>query len=317
MKILNTIGEKYTNSARKVLAEIGEVDYLDLQQEELLNQIEAYNVLIVGLGLNIDKNVIDKAINLKIIASATTGLDHIDFDYALSKGIKIISLRGETEFLDTITSTAELAFGLMIDVLRFTHAAFTDVKNYHWNRENFRGHSLLGQTLGIIGLGRLGRAMARYANAFGMNVLAYDPHIEADVFTTNHCQQVDFTTLIKESDIISLHVHLNKDTENMFNKNVFQQMKKGAYLINTARGKIVNEADLLIALENKQLAAYATDVLADELDFNIEFKNNHLVEYAKKHDNLLIVPHIGGMTHESREATDVFIAKKIKDFFSK
>lgn len=312
MKILNTIGSKYTESARQVLAELGEVDYLDLNQVELMDKIEPYHILVVGLGLNIDKAVIDRAQNLKIIATATTGLDHIDFVYAQSQNIKVISLRGENEFLNTITGTSELAFGLMIDLLRLTHSAFMDVKNYHWDRENFRGHNLLGQTLGIVGLGRLGSAMARYAKAFGMEILAYDPHIQKEVFTEQHCRQVDFDTLIQNSNIISIHVHLDKDTENMFNAKVFQRMKSNAYLINTARGKIVDEQALLSALEHKQLAAYATDVLADELDFNQQFKNHPLVEYAKSHDNLIIVPHIGGMTHESREATDIFIAEKIK-----
>lgn len=311
-KILNTIGSKCTTRAKEVLSSLGEVDYLDLNQIELLSKIELYNILVVGLGLNIDKAVLDKADNLKIIATATTGLDHIDVGYAKSKGMEVVSLRGETEFLNTITSTAELAFGLMIDLLRLTHHAFFDVKNYHWDRESFRGHSLLGQTLGIVGLGRLGIAMARYANAFGMKVLACDPNLDDNVFIDNNCHKVSFDDLVKESDVISIHVHLDKDTENMFNQKIFQQMKNSAYLINTARGKIVNEQDLLKSLENKQLAGYATDVLADELNFDKEFINHPLVEYAKTHNNFIIVPHIGGMTHESREATDIFIAEKIK-----
>ena len=311
-KILNTIGSKYTDSAKKILAIFGEVDYLDLKQAELLSKIESYNILVVGLGLNIDKQVIDQAKNLKIIATATTGLDHIDIDYAKSKNIKIFSLRGETEFLDTITGTAELAFGLMIDLMRLTCSAFDDVKNYHWDREKFRGHNLLGQTIGIVGLGRLGRAMARYANAFGMKVLAHDPNIDDKVFTDANCQKTDFETLLKNSDIISIHVHLNQDTANMFDQSAFSQMKDSAYLINTARGKIVNETDVLNSLENKEITGYATDVLADELDFNQQFQDHPLVEYAKNNDNLIIVPHLGGMTYESREATDIFIAKKIK-----
>jgi D-3-phosphoglycerate dehydrogenase / 2-oxoglutarate reductase len=312
MKILNTIGEKYTAAAKNILAQIGEVDYLDLEQAELLAKIEPYGILVIGLGLNIDKQVIDQAKNLKIIATATTGLDHIDLEYAKNKGIEVVSLRGETEFLNTITGTAELAFGLMIDLMRLTCSAFDDVKNYHWDREKFRGHNLLGQTIGIVGLGRLGQAMARYANAFGMKVLAHDPNIDDQVFVDYHCEKTDFETLLKNSDVISIHVHLDKDTANMFDQQIFGQMKDNAYLVNTARGKIVNEKDILVALENKQIAGYATDVLADELNFNQNFANHPLVEYAKTHDNLIIVPHLGGMTYESREATDIFIAEKIK-----
>jgi len=101
-KILNTIGSKYSDKARTILDSIGQTDYLDLTQEELVNKIADYNIILVGLGLNIDKEIIDKGINLKIIATATTGLDHIDTAYAQEKGIKIISLRGETEFLNTL-----------------------------------------------------------------------------------------------------------------------------------------------------------------------------------------------------------------------
>lgn len=306
-KILNTIGSQYSSEARPILAKLGQVDYFDLNQKQLLEKIGDYEVLLVGLGLNIDKAVIDRAANLKIIATATTGLDHIDVAYVESHGIKILSLRGETEFLDAITGTAELAWGLMIDLLRLTHQAAQDVKNYHWDRERFRGHNLYGQTLGIVGLGRLGRWMARYGQAFGMKVLACDPHVKQ----SDLAQMVSFEELIKQSDIVSIHVHLSPETTNMFHDKVFSQMKPTAYLINTARGQIVNEVDLLKALTDKTIAGYATDVLADELGFAEKFKKHPLIEYAKKHDNLLIVPHIGGMTHESRQATDIFIAEKI------
>lgn len=315
-KILNTIGSKFTKEAREILKELGALDCLDLSQKELAEKITNYDVLLVGLGLNIDKNIINKAKNLKAIATATTGLDHIDTEAAQEKNITILSLKNETEFLDSITGTAELAFGLIIDLMRLTPWAFESVKNYEWQRENFRGHNLFGQTLGIVGLGRLGKMMARYANAFGMNVLAYDPRINDNIFAKNNCEKTSFEKLIQTSDIISLHVHLSPETENMFNLSAFKQIKKTAFLINTSRGKLINENDLLKALEKKQIAGYATDVLADELNFNKSFQNHPLVEYAKNNNNLIIVPHIGGMTHESRENTDLFMAKKIQKYLS-
>ncbi|MFC1678235.1 NAD(P)-dependent oxidoreductase [Patescibacteria group bacterium] len=310
-KILNTIGEKYTKKAQELLHEHSELDCLDLTQEELVSRINGYSILLVGLGLNVDKNVINKGKSLKIIATATTGLDHIDVDFATKKGIEIISLREETDFLNTITGTAELAFGLMLDLMRQTHSAFDSVKKYQWDRESFRGHNLYGQTLGIVGLGRLGGWMAKYGQAFNMNIISFDPKKDQQYFDNIGVKKAEFEELLSQSDVISIHVHLKENTENMFGRGAFSKMKNTAYLINTSRGKIVNEEDLFDALESKKIAGYATDVLADELDFDKGFSEHPLVEYSKNHDNLIIVPHIGGMTHESREATDIFIAEKI------
>lgn len=312
-KILSTV-KNFTVEAVNILKEVGEIDCLELSQEELMQVIGKYDILFVQLGLNVNRAAIDKALNLKVIATVTTGLDHIDTEYAEKKGIKILSLRDETEFLSTITSTAELAFGLMIDLLRLNHPAFESVKEYKWDREKYRGHSLSGKTLGIVGLGRLGKLMARYGQAFFMKVLAYDPYISSNIFEECGVEKVSFDQLLERSDVVSVFIHLNKDTEDLFNKEVFQKIKPTAYLINTARGKLVNEDDLLWALENKKIAGYATDGLAEELNFNEGFLNQPLVEYAKRNDNLIIVPHTGGTTYESREATDVFMAKKIKDF---
>ena len=269
MKILSTIGSQFTPKAKQVLEQLGTVDCLDLTQAELEAKIADYDVVVVGLGLTFHQDTLAKATNLKAIATATTGLDHIDVKYAEENNIKVISLKDEIEFLNTITGTSELACGLMIDLLRLSHSAAQSVKDYKWDRGSFRGHNLINQTLGIVGLGRLGKWMAKYGNAFGMKVIAYDPHIkESDL-----CNVVDFDTLLKEADVISIHVHLNEETENMFDKSVFEKMKDTAYLINTARGKIVKENDLLKALKGEEIAGYATDVLADELEFDKEFSS--------------------------------------------
>lgn len=306
-KILNTIGEGYAVEAKDILGQLGEVDYITPTQNELGEIIEKYDIAVLGLGLNFDKGILEKAKNLKVIAIPTTGLDHIDTEYVQSKSIEVLSLKGETEFLNSITGTAELACGLMIKLLRFMPYAFDSVKNYKWDREKFRGHNLYGQTLGIVGLGRLGRWMARYGKAFNMNVIYYDTYVDDTKY-----KKKSFDELLSKSDVVSIHVPLNDETKNMFDSKVIGKMKNNAYIINTSRGKIVNEDDLLNALKVKQIAGYGTDVLADELEFAENFSNHPLVEYAKKNQNLIIVPHIGGMTYESRAATDVFIANKLK-----
>jgi D-3-phosphoglycerate dehydrogenase / 2-oxoglutarate reductase len=317
MKILNTIGSKYSTSAKVILEKLGHVDYKELSQENLMEIVGEYDILLVGLGLNIDKFVIERAKKLKYIVTATTGLDHIDVACAEQNGIKVVSLKGETEFLNTITGTAELAFGLLLDLSRQISPAFDSVKNNEWDREKFRGHNLYGKTLGIIGLGRLGRWMARYGQSFNMQVVAFDPYIDQKEFSNLGVKKSDFKDLLEQSDIVSIHVHLSPETENMFDKNALGLMRPDSYLINTSRGKIVNENDLLEALKAKKIAGYVADVLADELNFiNNSFDGNPLVEYSKKNQNCIIVPHIGGMTWESREATDIFIAKKINEILN-
>ena len=310
-KILNTIGPVFTDKAKTELAKLGEVEYCIPSQEELVTAVAPYHIVVVGLGLRFDRAVLEGASHLRLIAIATTGLDHIDVEYAQSRGIEVISLKGETAFLDTITGTAELAAGLMLDLMREISAAGEAVKKYQWDREQFRGHTLYGKTLGIVGFGRLGKMMARFGRAFGMEVLAQDPQPDQNFCKAHDVRVVSFDVLVKQSDVISIHMPLNRATENMFSEKTFAQMKPTAYLINTARGKIVNESDLLAALKRGGLAGYAADVMAEEVNFGKIFSIHPLVEYAKTHFNVLITPHIGGMTHESRAATDVFIANKV------
>jgi len=313
IKILNIIGEKFTPKARGVLDDAVSIEYKTPTQTELAGLIGKYDGVIVGLEVKFDKAVLEKAKKLKFIATATTGLDHIDTAFAEKKGIHILSLKGENAFLDTVTGTAELAFGLLLSLIRFIPKSFDSVKSDLWDRESFRGHSLYGKSLGIVGMGRLGKMIARYGKAFGMKIFFTDPDVSKQEFP--EYEKLGFEELIKESDMVSIHVHLSHQTENMFNRQVFNDMKKSAYLVNTSRGKVVNEEDILSALKNKTIAGYATDVLTDETSFGNHIPENHpLVEYARDNTNLIIVPHIGGMTHESREATDIFMAQKIKDY---
>src|SRR3989344_1580144 len=204
MKILNTLGSHFAPKAKEILDTLGDVDYREITNKELLKVADRYDIIVVGLYPMIDKEVMDKATKLKYIAIPANTLENIDVEYAESKNIKVVSLWGETEFLNTITGTAELAMGLLIDVVRLTPWAFDDVKNYKWEREKFRGHNLYEKTLGIVGMGRLGKWMARYGKVFGMNVVYYDPHVETDEWGT----KASFDELLKKSDAVSIHVHL-------------------------------------------------------------------------------------------------------------
>lgn len=314
MKILNILSQSISSHSGELLSELGEVDSLSLSRSELMAKASEYDVFMIGLGLHIDREILDQATNLRVICTATTGLDHIDLDYAKQKGIEVLSLKGEETFLNSITGTAELAFGLLLDISRNISHSMQSVLLHQWNREEFCGHSLQGKTLGIVGFGRLGRMMAQYGKAFGMSVLVYDPYKNESECDLVGVKKVDFETLLEKCDAVSIHVHLNEETQNMFHFEVLKKMKPNAYIINTSRGKIVNEKDVIEALKQKIIAGYATDVLSDEVTFQNVFESNDLVNFAKENRNVLITPHIGGMTYESREATDIFMVKKLKKY---
>jgi len=308
MKILNLIGE-FSEEAKPFLEAVGEVDYRTLTQEELMGAVAPYEAWVVRLGLFFTKEVIDAAPNLRYIATASTGLNHIDVEYAKSKGIEVVSLRGENEFLDSITSTAELAFGMLIDLMRYIPWAFDSIRRYELKLEEFKGRSLSGKTLGIVGMGRLGKIIAAGAAGWRMNVVFADPNVPQEKFP--QYKKLSLEELLAQSDAVTLHLHLLPETQGLIGKQQLALMKRGAYLVNTSRGEIVDEAAVLKALEKGQLGGYATDVLAGEMALIKKFENHPLVEYAKGHRNCLIVPHTGGLTSDSRVATDVFIAQKL------
>lgn len=304
-KILCTI-DGFVEEGRRILKSIGPTEVRRLSQNELPNAIADCSCLVTSLSLMINRAVIDAAPNLRCIATPTTGLDHIDVAYAASKGVIVLSLKGETGFLTTVTATAELALGLMIALIRKIPAAHSSVLRGGWDRAAFCGHSLAGKTLGIVGFGRLGSMMGNYSKALGMNVIFTDPKKRGGV---------PLLRLLKTADVISLHVPLTEETEHMIAREELARMKPSTILINTARGKIVDEDAVIAALKAKTLAGYAADVLAHELSFTPLKARAALIDYARTHTGILLTPHIGGATVEAREATDLFIAKKVKHYF--
>ena len=181
----------------------------------------------------------------------------------------------------------------MMSLIRKIPTSFDSVKSGGWDWENFTGRQIDQLTVGIVGFGRLGKMMAKYCDSFGAKVLVYDPHVKTDKYRT-----VDsLDELFSSSDVVSLHVHVSDETKHFINKGVFEQATRPLYLVNTSRGEIVNEEDVVWALENGSLAGYATDVLEDE--FGDLLKSSIL----KRCDdlNIIVTPHIGGMTTDARE----------------
>lgn len=310
MNILITESKDYSKKALEIYNSLNSkvCFWSDFKSGEKNKVLEKTSVLVIRLGNKIDKTWIDKMPNLKIIATPTTGLNHIDSDYAKSKNIKIISLRGQASFLKNITSTAELAFGLIISLARNINSAFESVKkDGKWDRMSFRGNQLSGKIIGIIGYGRLGKIMAKYAKAFSMGVLIYDPYIK-----NKNNSFITLDKLFKESDIVSLHALLLDSNKEFIKIGHFEKMKSTAYFINTARAELIEKNALYKALKNKSIAGAAIDVMWNE-DGNGEHLNNDpLWDYVKNNNNLIIVPHIGGATFEAMHITEDFIAKEVE-----
>ena len=308
LQILNLEPEGYSSTARKILDDLGSVDNGPLDRSELKKYISKYDILIVRLGHMIDKEIINKAAKLKVIVSATTGLNHVDTEYAESRGIVVLSLKDERDFLDNVYGTAEHTWALLLALIRGLPHAHQHVMNGEWNRDIFRGYELHSQTLGIIGVGRLGSKVARYGKAFGMKVLGYD--IQKPEIVPAGMRLVELDDLLVTSDVVSLHVNLTPQNRFMIGENELKLMKKEAFLINTSRGELINEDALLSSLVHSEIGGAALDVLTGE--YSGDKDSDLLIEYARNHSNLIITPHIGGCTFDSMEKTEIFMAKKIK-----
>lgn len=305
----------YSPAAIGVLKALGPVaSFKDAKKKRLLKRAD---ILVVKLGMKISKRVMNMMPRLKVIGTSTTGLNHIDLNEAKRRGIAILSLRGETKFLKTIFPTAEETFGLIIMLMRNLHSGFDSIREEKWLKERFYGHELFGKVLGVVGFGRLGSMLARFGRAFGMEVIACDPNVSAKEMRKEKVRKAEIDEIFRRSDIVSVHVLLTPDTLHLIKRRHFKLMKPSAYFINTARGEIIDESALLDALNKKWIAGAALDVLANEDPRGGHIKNHPLVRYAKAHNNLIIVPHLGGATYESMARTEDFIAGKIVRFISR
>ena len=237
---------------------------------------------------------------LKAICTASTGTNHIDVKYCEEKEIEIISITKDYQVINKISSTAEHTLALMLSLIRNIPSSFHSVKDGNWDWEPYVGRQMNSLTIGIIGYGRLGKLMAKYCDTLGMEILLHDPCVFS--FGGNierNKQPVELDKLLERSDVISLHVHVTDETREMINKNTISKMVKRPYLINTSRGEIVNEDDIIDALRSEDLQGYATDVIRDEFG---DIKNSKLVDESITPQNkIIITPHIAGMTKEAQE----------------
>jgi phosphoglycerate dehydrogenase-like enzyme len=264
----------------------------------------AVGFLDASMKVRITDAMVDAAPYLRIISCATTGSDHIERGSLDRRAIPVRSLKEDPSLLKNLTPAAELSWALLLACARKLKVAFRHVDQGAWVREEFPGVMLNGRTLGLVGCGRIGGWMARYALAFGMRVLAYDPHNSE---LPDGVTPLSLMALVEESDFLSIHVHLSDETRGLLSFDVLQKCKPGMILINTSRGAIVDEAALLDALKSGRIDAAGVDVLNGEP----EIDRHPLVEYARIHDNMLITPHCGGFSPDAVRLVCRHAARKI------
>ncbi len=265
------------------------------------------NILFAPLGYYFGSDIFDGAPNLKIIASNTTGIPHIDQKEARKRQIKICALHDQQKFLETITPTAEHTIGLLLSGWRKIPWAHQDVLSGRWNRWNWGAPKMLSRcSIGIIGFGRIGRRVAKIARALGMSVRWFDPHVKGG--------ERNLLNLAKKSDFLSIHAVANEDTRFLVSRNILNALPKGAMVLNTARSEILDTNALLDLLESGHLGFAALDTIDNEYDenFNPSKTSKRLISYAKANDNLILTPHIGGSTHDAWRLTQMHVVKLVE-----
>ena len=298
-KILVTDG--MDRGAIQTLKDIGhEVTEQFFEPEELKEQIKGFNVVIVRSATKVRKEIIGSAVetgNLKLIIRGGVGVDNIDVDYAESQGIKVRNTPKASS-----SAVAELALGHMFSLARFIGISNVSMREGKWNKKQYKGIELSGKTLGLIGFGRIGRELAKKAKALEMKVIYNDI-----LGPAKDCPEYSFVSLdelLANSDFISLHVPGNKDKSPVIGKPEFTKIKDGAYLINCARGSVVDERALLENLNSGKLAGAGIDVFPEEPTKNMELIN---------HERVSVTPHIGASTKEAQKRIGAEIVSIIKE----
>ncbi len=273
-----------------------------LPEAELLPLVAEVDAMVVRSETKITRAVIDAAPRLKVVGRAGVGVDNVDVDAATQRGIVVMN----TPSGNTI-STAELTFSMLMALARKIPQAHASMKAGEWNRKAFSGSELNGKTLGILGMGRIGSEVARRAIVFGMTVVAYDPylsHARAKALQVELVESLD--EIYPRCDFLTVHMPMTDETKGMVNAAAFAKMKKGVRVLNCARGGIVNETDLLAALQSGHVGGAALDV------YEVEPlpKDSPL----RAHPNVIMTPHLGASTDEAQENVGIEVAEAITDF---
>ncbi len=295
MKVL--ISDPLAKEGLEILKSAGleVIEKTGLSPEELAEVITDFDGIIVRSATKVTNQVIEASRNLKVIGRAGIGLDNIDQEAAKKKGIKVVNTPKATSI-----SVAELALGMMFSAARRVPQASVSTKAGKWEKKKFKGFELFGKKLGIIGIGRIGTELAKRAKACGMDVIAYDPNVKK----SDYAKMVDFDTLLKESDYISLHIPKTSETEHILSKTAFDKMKEGVVIVNCARGGVVDEDALYDAISTGKVRIACIDVYESE-----PAKDNRLFSL----DQVIATPHIGAQTEEGQTRAGTQIAELVRD----
>jgi len=304
---------KHLEGVYEKLLGYGEVIYEpEIDRDTLKVMLEVFGPEYLFTNPNKQNFILDGDIlqcgKLKVINTCSTGLNHIDLDYCEQNDIDVWSLKEDYELINDLPSTSELAFGLMMSLLRNIPKSFHSVRDGNWNYEPYVGHQIKGKTIGVIGYGRLGKIMCRLFDGWGVKVLVDDPY---EYNIDERDSKVLRKRLLNSSDVVFLHTHVTDETRGMVDDEFLSQMKQGSYLVNTARGELVNEASIIESIEQGHLKGYGTDVITDEFG---DIQNSKLVEFSiNPNNNVVITPHIGGMTIEGQTKAYTWAVSKFKD----
>lgn len=276
-----------------------ELDY-GCSPEELLGKIGNYDALVVRSGTKVTRDIIEKG-NLKIIGRAGVGLDNIDLEAAKEKGIKVVNSPEASSY-----AVAELVFGGLICLLRNVCKGNKSLREGKWERSKLVGEELYGKTLGIVGLGKIGREVAKRGKAFGMKLLVEDPFLTKEQIEEIGAEKVEVDELLKNSDMVTLHLPLTGETKNFLSEERLAMMNASSILVNIARGGLVDENALYQLLKEGKMRGAVLDVYREEPP-----ENCPLLEL----DNVVLTPHLGASTLAAQERAGKVVMEKIREFF--
>jgi len=287
------ISDNMEEEVVELIEGLGEVSY---RPENLPEELKDAEALIVRSATKVTREMLDGAPSLKAVARAGVGLDNVDQEACKEKGIKVINTPGASG-----NAVAELALGLAICGLRNVQKAHHQMKNKVWDKKHLVGHEIEGKTLGVIGYGRIGHLVGLKAHTMGMNIIGYNPPPRHEDGIVKYIDDMD--EFLGKADVITIHCILTDETRNMINKEVISKMKDGAFIINLARGEIIDEDALYEGCKSGKLLGAALDV------FPHEPYTGKLLEL----DNVYMTPHIGGSTKEAQLRIGEELVKKLKE----
>ena len=278
-------------------------DY-ESEKNDICKKIDKYHGIIIRSRFKLDKNFLKSASNLKFIARAGSGLENIDLDFCKDKQIKCINApEGNAQ------AVSEHAIGMLLSLFNNLNNANLEVKKGLWRREENRGVELKGKIFGIIGYGNTGSRIASILSGFGVKILAYDK------YKKDFQHESSLSDIFENADVVSLHVPLTKETENLINNHFISQMKRPFYIINTSRGKCINIRDLIQSFESNKILGACLDVLPFEnISFESISQESNELRYLMSSRKTILSPHIAGWTQESRRKIADLLLKKITRF---